>query len=199
MRAVREWMGREKQPVRELVKLFFRRFLENGLICLDGDTKPALVNILALLAAPGIFLPVLELLAYAAAYQRPFYVRDMASIPEKALYLCFSMTALGIATVLEWDTLVPDRRDYAVLRPLPLRPGTILAAKIAAVAGFWGILTLVINAFAHAGPGHRLSRAGGAGWKRIHLPGDSLGAGAADERAGMAGVPAGAGSCALRH
>jgi len=100
MRAVREWMGREKQPFRELVKLFFRRFLENGLICLDGDTKPALVNILALLAAPGIFLPVLELLAYAAAYQRPFYVRDMASIPEKALYLCFSMTALGIATVL---------------------------------------------------------------------------------------------------
>ena len=148
MRAVGEWMGREKQPFSELVRLFFRRFLENDLICLDGDTKPALVNILALLAAPGVFFPVLELLAYAAAYQRPFYVRDMASIPEKALYLCFSMTALGIATVLEWDTLVPDRRDYAVLRPLPLRLGTILAAKIAAVAGFWGILTLVINAFA---------------------------------------------------
>ena len=145
---MRECIEREKQPFSELVRLFFRRFLENDLICLDGDTKPALVNILALLAAPGIFFPVLELLAYAAAYQRPFLVRDLVSMPEKALYLSFSMTALGIATVLEWDTLVPDRRDYMVLRPLPLRLGTILAAKIAAVAGFWVILTLVMNAFA---------------------------------------------------
>jgi len=31
---VGEWMGREQQPFSELVKLFFRRFLENDLICL---------------------------------------------------------------------------------------------------------------------------------------------------------------------
>ena len=147
MRTLREVIRRDRKPFRELTKLFFRRFLENDLISLDADTRPSLVNILALVAAPGVFLPVLELVLYAAAYYTPLPERDLGSLQEKAFYLCFSMTALGIATVLEWDTLLPDRRDYAVLRPLPVRLGTILAAKIAALAGFWAILTIAINGF----------------------------------------------------
>ena len=147
MPALLESIRREKKQFTSLVKLFFGGFLDNDLIGLDGDTRPALINVLALLAAPGIFLPVLELMMYAWAYYVPLAQRDLGAIPEKAFYLCYSMTALGIATVLEWDTLMPDRRDYTVLRPLPLRLGTILAAKIAALAGFWVILTLAVNAF----------------------------------------------------
>ncbi|HWQ54199.1 MAG TPA: hypothetical protein VN442_10980 [Bryobacteraceae bacterium] len=129
----------------EMRRLFFVRFLENDLICLDGDTRPTLVGILAILTAPGVFVPFLEYLHYSAS-RAPLWARDMASIPDKAMYVSFSMTVLGIVTVLEWDALLPDNRDYAVLRPLPIRLGTIFAAKTAALIGFWAVFTLVMNA-----------------------------------------------------
>ncbi|RPJ38298.1 MAG: hypothetical protein EHM21_17055, partial [Chloroflexi bacterium] len=132
---------------RELARLFFRRFLENDLICLDGDTTGTLTNVLALLAAPGVFFPMLEHLMYSWMPRQPLFVRDLISLNEKALYVSFSMTVLGIVTVLEWDTLLPDRRDYLVLRPFPVRLSTILAAKIVTLIGFWGVFTATINAF----------------------------------------------------
>ena len=31
------------------------------------------------------------------------------------------MAAMGFMTVLEWDALFPDRRDFTILIPLPIR------------------------------------------------------------------------------
>ncbi|MGE5646326.1 MAG: hypothetical protein ACM336_11100 [Acidobacteriota bacterium] len=147
MGTIRDSLRREGKQFRELVKLFFRKFLENDLICLEGDTSSTLINILALVAAPGVFFPVLENFIYGPMYTLPLWVRDLHSLPEKGLYLSFSMTVLGILVVLEWDTLLPDRRDYNVLQPFPLRLGTILTAKIAALAGLWAVFTVAVNAF----------------------------------------------------
>ena len=49
------------------------------------------------------------------------YVRDLASLGEKEFFICFSMTVMGLVTVIEWEMLFPDRRDYANLTPLPIR------------------------------------------------------------------------------
>jgi hypothetical protein len=147
MGALQDSLRRERKQFRELVKLFFNKFRENDLICLEGDTSSTLINILALLAAPGVFFPLLENFVYGPMYTTPLWVRDLHSLPDKGLYLSFSMTVLGILVVLEWDTLLPDRRDYNVLQPFPIRLGTILAAKIAALAGLWAVFTVAINAF----------------------------------------------------
>jgi hypothetical protein len=145
MDATREFRPPEGRQFRELTRLFFGRFLENDLICLDGDTTATLSNILALLAAPGLILPVLEHFIYARFPGHPLYIWDFRSLQEKTFYVCFSMTVLGIVVALEWDSLVPDRRDFNVLQPFPIRPRTLLAAKAAALAGFWGVFTLLIN------------------------------------------------------
>lgn len=138
-------MRTEWRQFRELVRLFCGRFLSNDLICLDGDTSATLTHILALVAAPGIILPILENWLYGTM-PRPLWFRDLYSINEKGLYIGFSMAVLGIVTVLEWDTLLPDRRDYLVLRPFPVRLGAMLAARIAALAAFWAVFTVVMNA-----------------------------------------------------
>jgi len=138
------------RQLRELTRLFYRRFLENDLICLDGDTTATLANVLGLVAAPGIFFPMLEYWLYALMNHMPLYYRDLYALPEKALYIGFSMTLLGLITVLEWDTLLPDQRDYTVLRPFPVRLGAILAAKVAALAGLWAVFTVAINGFSTA-------------------------------------------------
>jgi len=52
------------------------------------------------------------------------------------------MLVVGLIAVVSWDTIFPDRRDAMVLGPLPVRPGTILAAKVAACAAVVGVALL---------------------------------------------------------
>jgi ABC-type transport system involved in multi-copper enzyme maturation permease subunit len=49
------------------------------------------------------------------------------------------MLVTGLIAVVSWDAIFPDRRDAMVLGPLPVTPGTILAAKVAACAAVLGI------------------------------------------------------------
>jgi hypothetical protein len=75
------------------------------------------------------------------------YVRDLASLGEKEFFICFSMTVMGLVTVIEWEMLFPDRRDYANLAPLPIRLRTMFGAKIVALLAFLAVFSLAINAF----------------------------------------------------
>ena len=52
---------------------------------------------------------------------------------------------IGLCTVITWDATFPDRRDLAVLGPLPIRPRTILLAKLSATCGLLGIAILSLN------------------------------------------------------
>jgi hypothetical protein len=55
------------------------------------------------------------------------------------------MVVMGFITVFEWDALFPDRRDYQVLTPQPLRLSTIFFTKTAALALFLGMFLVDIN------------------------------------------------------
>ena len=60
------------------------------------------------------------------------------------------MLVIGLVAVLTWDNTFPDRRDAMILGPLPVKPGTILAAKITASASLLGVAILALN-FASSG------------------------------------------------
>ena len=137
----------EASQFRQLVRHFFARFFDNDLVSLDADMRSTVVNILAMLAAPGMLLPFLFMSKYVKLQEEPMYVRDLASLGEKEFFICFSMTVMGLVTVIEWEMLFPDRRDYANLTPLPIRLGTMFGAKIAALVAFLAIFSLAINAF----------------------------------------------------
>jgi hypothetical protein len=144
----RESLREERRQRRELTLLFAAHFWENDLVSVSGDVRGTLVGFFAVLAAPGWILPLLECLTFSQKtfVDLPLYQRDWIALPHRAIYLALSMTVLGIVTVLEWDTLLLDQRDYAVLRPLPVRLTTVLAAKVSALAFFWVVMTVVINA-----------------------------------------------------
>ncbi|MGD0365331.1 MAG: hypothetical protein ABSC93_30985 [Bryobacteraceae bacterium] len=140
----------ELSQFRELVRHFFSRFFDNDLVAInadEADMRSSVVNILAILAAPGMLLPFLFLSKYVKLQDAPMYVRDLASLGEKEFFICFSMTVMGLVTVIEWEMLFPDRRDYANLTPLPIRLRTMFGAKIAALLAFLTIFSLAINAF----------------------------------------------------
>ena len=137
----------EVSQFRELARHFFARFFDNDLVSADGDMRSTVINILAILAAPGMLLPFLFYIKYVNMVNLPMYVRDLASLGEKEFFICFSMTVMGLVTVIEWEMLFPDRRDYANLAPLPIRLRTMFGAKIVALLAFLAVFSLAINAF----------------------------------------------------
>ncbi len=55
------------------------------------------------------------------------------------------LLVIGLCSVITWDATFPDRRDLAVLGPLPVRPRTILLAKLSATCGLLGIAIVSLN------------------------------------------------------
>ena len=55
------------------------------------------------------------------------------------------MAAVGFVTVLVWDKLFPDRRDAIVLGSLPIRPRTIVFARLAALVAVVAGFAIVVN------------------------------------------------------
>ena len=113
----------------------------------SGEAGPGLSigAILALLAAPGGFVSLLILDKYSSLLNFFRGTRSfdpyMSSLPDQYFFLSFSMVVTGIVTVLKWDNIFPDRRDYLNLSPLPIATRQIFFANITAI-------TLVALAFA---------------------------------------------------
>jgi hypothetical protein len=135
----------------ELLRLFWQRFLDNDLIAPQAETRLALAPILALLAIPGVILSLRSYGRYSFLWTRigfpvPPYPFDLAvSWSDKFFFLYLSMILMGFITVLEWDALFPDRRDYLILAPLPIQLSTLLTAKVAALFLFLMVFTLALN------------------------------------------------------
>ena len=130
----------------QLARQFFNRFFDHELISRRGEAGLTLAQILALLAVPGFFVPLLLMPRYMALQFQPPWVRDMATWFDKCFFLSFAMAVMGFVTVFEWEALFPDRRDYLILTPLPIRMRTMFAAKIAALCVFLVIFAVDLNA-----------------------------------------------------
>jgi hypothetical protein len=82
---------------------------------------------------------------------------------EESLFFLTTL-AVGLITVITWDNTFPDRRDVLVLAPLPVKPRTILAAKITASSAVLALAVLAINALPSLavaislGPGYNIFR-----------------------------------------
>jgi hypothetical protein len=129
-----------------LVRHFFGRFFDNEFVAQNTDMEVTVTKILALLAAPGVIFPCLRYLAYLKLDGYPPEARLPVLWFDWSFFICYSMLVMGGVTVLEWDTLFPDRRDYASLIPLPIRARTIFLAKIGALVMFLLAFTVAVNA-----------------------------------------------------
>jgi len=142
------YTNREQGPFVQLVRHFFNGFFASDLVSTKAETGLTLTHILALLAVPGALISFHLLPKYSFYLARlPLAVQDLASLVDKCFFLAFSMVITGFITVLEWDTLFPDGRDYRILSPLPIQLRTLFAAKGTALVLFLVIFSVVINGF----------------------------------------------------
>ena len=127
-----------------LTKHFLRRFLENDLISPDSDRLQLLVVVGAGVISTTLFISTVLSFNYVGVRHTPGQVAILA-LNDRFFYIALSMVVLALVAVAQWDSLVVDSRDAAILEPLPIRAATVRRAKLAAVAILGGAIALAVN------------------------------------------------------
>jgi hypothetical protein len=129
-----------------LVGHFFTGFLDNDLlVSSEGGMRNLLSQVSAVLITPGLFYCLLGTLKYGSL-RGP--VREMLASEDRFLFVHFAMIVSGFLTIIEWDALFQDRRDFQILAPLPITTRLVFAAKVCSVL----LLLVIIWAAANLGP-----------------------------------------------
>jgi hypothetical protein len=125
-------------PHRLLVRHFFGRFFDTESLSPQGEPTAGVIQTLGILAVPGAFFVLLF---------RPLTLWGWSLVAVRYMFVLYSMVVMGFLMVFQWDALFPDRRDYQILTPMPLRLGAVFLAKAEALAMFLAIFLVDINFF----------------------------------------------------
>ena len=107
-----------------LIRHFFARFFDKEALSPQADAEVNLGPILGLLAAPSAFMVFLVL---------PLGLSRWGLVTFRYFFVSLSMVVMAFIVICEWDALFPDRRDYQILTPLPLKLPTLFITKIVAL------------------------------------------------------------------
>ncbi|MHB8054074.1 MAG: hypothetical protein ACYDH3_02350, partial [Candidatus Aminicenantales bacterium] len=122
-----------------LVRHFFIRFFQNDVIPFEDQMKEKLYVVLAMLASLGWFLTT-------TVFGKYIFEADYGqSWLQKCELLSFDMVLLAFITLLEWDALFIDRRDYVNLAGLPVKPKTVFRAKFVSLLFFVLLYSIAAN------------------------------------------------------
>jgi hypothetical protein len=118
--------GQRREPFTRLVRHSIEHVMHGGDD--SGELDFGIGAMLALLAVPGAFAAI------------------VASLPDEYFFIVLAMVATGAVAIWKWDALIPDRRDYVNLAPLPIPAKHILYANLAALSLVAAALGLDVNA-----------------------------------------------------
>jgi hypothetical protein len=131
-------------PIALLGRTFFRRLFQSELLPEGLPQVQVVIWSMAMLAAPGLLLPM----RYANKYAKVRFYPDVlehALVLDRLLFITVSMTALGIVALVVWEGLFPDKRDARILGVLPLPGRVLILARLVAVAALGAIFLIGIN------------------------------------------------------
>jgi hypothetical protein len=123
-----------------LTKHFFARLFRNDIVDFEDQMKARLIAVLSILAA------LIGWSSYLLVFFKYEFSPDVnTSWQDKNYVFILVMILFGIVTLLEWEVLFPDRRDFVNLSPLPVRLRTVFAAKLASFVAFIGLFSSAMN------------------------------------------------------
>ncbi len=138
------------RPFPLLVRLFVARVFRGSGTSEDGELDLSIGLILALLALPGAFYSLFLLEKYSTLLQWMHGQKELdplaGALPDEYFFIVLSMVVTGVVAVWRWDSIFPDRRDYANLVPLPISLRSIFLANLAAILLLALLLAVDVNA-----------------------------------------------------
>ncbi|MHB8540387.1 MAG: hypothetical protein ACYDCD_05530 [Candidatus Acidiferrales bacterium] len=139
-----------QSPFARLVRHCIERVMHAGDQSVPGELDFGIGTMLALLAAPGAFAAIFMADKYGTLlrFLRHQAMLDgyAASLPDEYFFMVLAMVVTGAVAIWKWDALIPDRRDYVNLAPLPIPARHILYANLVAVLLLASVLALDVNA-----------------------------------------------------
>jgi hypothetical protein len=123
-----------------LTQHFFNRFFRNDVVDFEDQMKEKLITGMVFLTILGGHIANSILMKYI------FLLDDPDSWVEKSYFIFFFTALLGFITVIEWDVIFPDSRDYFNLIPLPVRVRTFFSARFASFCLFVAAYSVAVNA-----------------------------------------------------
>lgn len=121
------------QQYRILVKHFFRRLFINDFVDFEDHMKTKVIGALAMLAVFSGHLSNMTLWKYYV------FPENGRSWVEKAYIITIFMIIMGFISVLEWEVIFLDKRDFSNLCPLPIGPRTLFLSKFTSLCMFVGL------------------------------------------------------------
>ena len=131
-------MGAVDQPERSqfalLVLHFLERFFNNEMISSDDEGKARLIQVACATGVPGFIAAVALWVPYHNLFGRPR--PHWTQVSDHYFFVVYSLVAMGVITVFEWDLFFPDLLDLFVLSSLPIKIQKLFMARIAAISIF---------------------------------------------------------------
>jgi hypothetical protein len=143
--SMRKLISRLPLSFRVLYRQFLLRVIDLEALSIEADIPRFLGQFAGVLIMISL-LQVLGALWNAGQIQELPPAVHLALVWSKEQSLIsYMMLVVGLFTVVSWDNTFPDRRDVMVLSPLPVRPLTILLAKVSASGAIIGLSILALN------------------------------------------------------
>ena len=121
---------------------FFRRFFDNDTLTTEGETETTVVRALAFCAVPSLMFAFWLLPSYPGP-PRPYWAIE----GDRYFFTMFSFVVMGVVATFEWEMLFPDKLDFLILLPMPLRQLELFYAKGKALLSFLGLFLVATNIF----------------------------------------------------
>jgi hypothetical protein len=149
--SIRQRLAEEaaRRPFLRLVQHFAQRTVGGSDTASEVDF--GLAGALAVLAVPGAFTAITLLNKYSTLLQwmrgQPQFNPYRVATPDEYFFIVYAMAITGLVTLLRWDHLLPGRRDFVNLAPLPLELRSIFMANTVALAGTALLFATAVNCF----------------------------------------------------
>jgi hypothetical protein len=136
--------GTPADQAQTIARATFDGFLQSDLMP-QGMQAPALIWAAAFLVGPAIFFPIQGMVKYS--FIRRFHpeLLEPTFWNDRMLFLIMSGGAMGIVSVVLWETLFPARRDAFVLTPLPVPLPVQMLGRLLGLAGFCALFIFLLN------------------------------------------------------
>ncbi len=137
-------LGPVRQPERSqlshLVRHFLERFFNHEMESADGSAKTRMVLMAFAAGLPGfvvamylwpVYHPLILRSTHPSALpgRPPYWVQ----VNHHFFFVMYSLVAMGLAAVYEWDLFFPDLLDVLVLGTLPISRGRMFLSRVAAI------------------------------------------------------------------
>jgi predicted permease len=146
-RRLQAWLEETHGPRFELVRHFLGRFFDSEAVTVPGEWQKVAYGLLAMVMSFGLMAVDMFNKRYSAIWQNGTEaVFRQVMRADTAMFIGLAMGLTALLTVLQWQSLFPDRRDCLVLGSWPVSAREVFTAKFTSLLLIFAVYVMALTA-----------------------------------------------------